>query len=585
MVRSAQIQGIPASGGVALGEARVVYAWDAMIRERHIEPEDVPAEISRVERAVEKTIAELTRIRDSAGKSLGGPAAKIFDAQLMIAGDFEFIKGVKDDIAARKLNAEAVYSLRVDQSTASLRRSKEPYMRQMLTDIEAVSKKVLANMSGDGERDESPFPPQTIVVAKKLTPADTLRLHERGVAAVVTAEGSAHSHMALIARSLNLPAVVGADRIQNKVRNGTRVIIDGGQGKVFIEPDDALWKSYEKKTGVDALRSIKKLSDLPAFPPLTTDGHTVQLAANIELPGVRDRALAERGVGVGLYRTEFIYLQSNHFPDEAEQFEYYDAIAAQYAPHTVVMRTFDLGSDKYVEELQPLVENNPALGFRGIRTSLAMPQIFRTQLRALLRSSARGNVKIMLPMLTDIDELIRAERVIKRVMVELRRERIPFDQNIQIGVMIEVPSAALTADCFAERAAFFAIGTNDLLQYTMAVDRDNNHVADLYRAFHPAPLKLIHGAITAATRHDRPVSICGEMAGDELALPLLIGMGASSLSMDPSKLHRAARQVAALSFKEMKLLADDTLNARTLKETERIIKDFHKTLSKRLAGA
>ena len=582
MARSANIQGIPASSGVAVGEARVVFEWDTLIRQRQIDESEVPGEIARVEQAVEKTIAELTRIRDSAGKALGGPAAKIFDAQLMIAGDFEFIRAVKDDIRTRRINAEAAYSQRVDQSTASLRRSKEPYMRQMLVDIEAVSKKVLAHMAGGDETEDYPLPPNTIVVAKKLTPAETLRLHERGVAAVVTAEGSAHSHMALIARSLYLPAVVGVERIQNKVRTGMSIIVDGGKGKVIIEPDEATLESYRKQMGSDGLSSIKKLSTLKRFPPRTRDGVEIRLAANIELPGPRDKALAERGVGVGLYRTEFIYLQSNHFPEEEEQFEYYDSIAAQYAPHTVVMRTFDLGSDKYVEELQPMVESNPALGWRGIRTSLGLPGIFKTQLRALLRASHRGNVRILLPMLSDISELLRAERAIKRVMVELRREEIPLDQHVQVGVMIEVPSAALTADCFAERAAFFAVGTNDLLQYTVAVDRDNNRVADLYRMLHPAALKLVKMTIDAGKKYGRDVSICGEMAGDAIALPLLIGMGVRSLSMDPAKLHRAARQIEALDLPEAEALARDVLSVRTLKDTERLAQEFHSALSARI---
>lgn len=564
---------------------RVIYSFDTLIRRRSISEDEVTTEIRKVDEAVEKTIAELSGIRDSAGKSLGGPATKIFDAQLLIAGDFEFIKSVKDGISSRKLNAETVYSEMVDQSMAPLRKSEDPYMRQMMVDIEAVSKKVLAHLAGDNSEEAQPLPPNTIVIAKKLTPAETLRLKERGVAGVVTAEGGAHSHMALIARSLNLPAVVSVERIQNKVRNGARVIVDGSQGKVFIEPADAIWDSYKSKQSEDALSAITRLSELPEIPPKTTDGHTVELAANIELPGARDKALSGCGIGVGLYRTEFIYLQSNHFPGEEDQFEYYDAIAAQYAPQKVVMRTFDLGSDKFVEELQSLKEDNPALGWRGIRMSLGMPGIFKTQLRALLRASTRRNVRILLPMLSDISELIRAERAIKRVMVELRREKVAFDSDVEIGVMIETPSAALTAESFAERAAFLAIGTNDLLQYTMAVDRDNSRVAELYRALHPAGLELIQRTISAAKKHDRPVSICGEMASDAAAAPLLIGMGAGALSMDPGKLFDAAQIIAALSLTEMKDFAEQMLNAKTLKETEKLSAAFATEVKQKLAGA
>ncbi len=583
-MKSTQMQGIPASAGVALGEARVVFTLDSMAPERPISTDEVNREHQRLDTAVEKAVAELKEIRERAGKHAGGPVAKIFDAQLMIASDAEFLKSVKEQITARLQCAEGVYSSLVSENTRSLRKSKDSYMRQMLTDIESVSKKVLSHLTGNGDTADHPFPPNTIIVAKRVTPAETLRFYERGAVGVVSAEGSAHAHMALIARALYLPAVVGADRVQNKIRNGDRLIVDGGLGKVFIKPDDALWESYQSKKGGDSLESIKRLSGLDKFPPVTTDGHTVELAANIELPGPRDAELSERNVGVGLYRTEFIYLQSNHFPAEDEQFEYYDNIAEQYAPQKVVLRTFDLGSDKYVEELQPLPESNPALGWRGIRTSLGSPPLFKTQLRAILRASTRKNVKLMLPFLSDVGELTRARRIIKRVMVELQREKVDFDTDIEIGAMIETPSAALTTDCFAQSAAFLSIGTNDLLQYTMAVDRDNNRVADLYRMFHPAQLRLIQMTIDSARKRDVPVTVCGEMAGDMRAVPLLIGMGANGLSMNPASLYEAASVISALSMAEAKAFAEETLRAATVKETEQLVDAFHDKLKSRLTG-
>ncbi len=562
----------------------MVFTLDSMAPERPILPDEVERECQRIDRAVEKAIAELTEIRERAGKHAGGPITKIFDAQLMIAGDTEFLKSVKKEIAVRLQCAEGVYSSLVAENTRSLHKSKDSYMRQMLTDIESVSKKVLSHLTGNGDSPDHPFPPNTIIVAKRVTPAETLNFYERGAVGVVSAEGSAHAHMALIARALYLPAVVGAERVQNKIRNGDRLIVDGGLGKVFLNPDAALWESYKGKQGGDSLESIKRLSGLDRFPPVTTDGHTVELAANIELPGPRDAELAARNVGVGLYRTEFIYLQSNSFPDENAQFEYYDSIAKQYAPQKVVMRTFDLGSDKYIEELQPRPENNPALGWRGIRTSLGSPALFKTQLRAILRASTRKNVKIMLPLLSDIGEFTRARRIIKRVMVELSREKIDFDAEIEIGAMIETPSAALTADCFASSVSFFSIGTNDLLQYTMAVDRDNSRVADLYKMFHPAQLKLIQMAIDAARQRNIPVTVCGEMAGDMRAIPLLIGMGATGLSMNPASLYEVASLISALSMTEVKSLAVEALQLKTVKETENLVELFHAKLKSRLTG-
>ncbi len=584
MTKAIEIQGIPASYGVAMGEARVLFSWDAHIVERAIGEAEVAAEVARIDAAVEATLANLQVLRDSAGKSLGGPVAKIFDAQLMIAGDQEFLRRVKSEVAARLRNAEYVYSALVDEATEPLRRTNDTYMRQMLTDIEAVSKKVLGFLTNESSADAN-FPTNTIIVSKKLTPGEVLHFHECSVTGFVTVEGSPNSHMALIARSLSLPAVVGADKALNRIRNGTRIIVDGGLGKVFVEPDETLWEKYKKVRIASGGEAISKLAELSAFPPVTSDGHAVSLAANIELPGPRDRVLAERGAGVGLYRTEFIYLQSNHFPPEETQFETYDAIAAQYAPYPVVMRTFDLGSDKYVEELQPLVENNPALGWRGIRTSLDMPGIFRPQIRAILRASARRNVKILLPMITDAEEFSRARDFIDSVKRELQQEGRRFDENIEIGAMIEVPSAALTAPQMAACADFLSIGSNDLTQYTLAVDRDNTRVAGLYRMFHPAVVRLIDLTCQAARTKGKKVTVCGELAGDLRALPLLLGLGVETMSMNPTKIYQACLLVGVLSWREAQEFASRALEAQSADELERSVTDFHNEINARLIGA
>ena len=567
-----------------MGDARVIFTWGAQLVEREINPDQVESERERLDKAVVSAVAELGEIKKSAGRALGGPTAKIFDAQLMIAEDREFLKRVKEAIKTRLRNAEYVYSSMVDISTAPLRKSKDTYMRQMLSDIEAVSKRILRFLLGDDKRKEAPFPPNTILVALKITPAETLHYYEMGVAGLVCVEGSANSHMALIARSLYLPAVVGVSKAQNKIRNGAKLIVDGGMGKVHIEPDDSLWNSYKLRKSGEGPALVNRLSELDRFPPETTDGHEIELGANIELPGPRDKILAERGVGVGLYRTEFIYLQSNHFPNEDDQFRYYDAIAEQYAPQAVVMRTFDLGSDKYVEELQPLGENNPALGWRGIRASLDRPELFKTQMNAILRASHRGNVKVLLPMISDIEELLRAKRIIKRLMVILRRAKIEFDQSIEIGVMIEVPSAALAADQFAKEASFLSIGSNDLVQYTLAVDRDNMNVANLYRKFHPTVLKLIKMTIESAKRYNTSVSVCGEMAGDPLAVPLLIGMGIESLSMSPSKLFENSNMVSVMSLAETQKLADEALGLERCRDIEKLLAEFYMEIKARISG-
>jgi phosphotransferase system enzyme I (PtsI) len=572
------LRGVPASPGLTFGEARVVYSWEQSIEERLLSPSDIDNEISRFDKAVNESLAELTKWKESAGRRIGGPVARIFESQMMIASDQEFLKLVRSKIKSTNKNAEYVYSREVEKAISPLRISKDPYMRQMAADIEAVLSRIIRRLTGQGVRHIGQAAQDYIYVGKLFTPAEVLSLYERKVKAIVTSSGGANSHMALIARSLLIPTVVGVLHADIRIKTGDRLIIDGDKGIVTIRPSQDEWNEIRKKKAKVTARQILRLDDLPYFPPKTADNVEIDIAANINLPGPIDEVLADRRVGVGLYRTEFIYLQNGKFPSEDKQFNIYNSVAERYYPRSIVIRTFDLGSDKYYKSDNNFNENNPALGWRGIRAAFDMPGVFRTQLRAILRASRQKNVKILLPMIADVVELQKAKRIIKRTMVELRKENIDFDGNIEIGIMIEVPSAAVTSDILAKKVSFFSIGTNDLTQYTLAADRDNQKLAKIFNPLHPAVLRLIETTINAAKRHNIPVSICGEMSGDIMTFPLLMGMGVKQLSMNPSKISSVCRLIPKIKYSDTINIAEKVKRLNTIKEIEALLQEYNKFL-------
>ena len=576
--KTAIVKGIPASPGIAYGIARVIYRWEQSIEERTIENSQIENEISRLDTAVDKTLEELNKYQKTAGSKIGGPVAKIFDSQVLIASDTEFINKVKDEIRNLHKSAEYIYSMQIEKALLPLQRSRNPYMRQMITDIEAVSHRILSYLAGQGESEISQFSKDCIFVGRLFTPAEVLNLFERDARAIIITEGSPNSHMALIARSLIIPTVVGVRQIQKKIRSGDRLIVDGEKGIITINPSDDEWKKLKGKGAELKELPINQLKKLPDFPQKTKDNVKINVAANINIPGPIDKIISEHKIGVGLYRTEFLYLQQGHFPSEDEQFEVYDSIAKQYYPQELIIRTFDLGSDKFLKDQNSVIEKNPALGWRGIRASLGNTRIFKDQIRAILRASKRSNIKILLPMITDLPELKRALGQIKRSMVELRKEGIKFNSKIKIGIMIEVPSAAIMADMLASKVDFFSIGSNDLTQYTLAADRDNQKLVGLFNSFHPSVLSLIKNTITAAQKHNIPVTVCGEMSGNPLAIPLLIGLGVDELSMNPSQLNEASKVISKMETEKAKLLADDILKLAGVKDIEKKLMEFNLSL-------
>jgi len=570
-------KGLPISPGIAMGRTRVILPGEIKIAEVAIPASRVAAEIEALERAVAAAIGELQALRTTAGKKVAGPVAKIFDAQLMIAGDYEFLKQVKEQIAAQKRNAGFVYLSLVERTTVPLRHSRDLYMAQMALDIEAVSRKVLSHLEGTNQLLSANFQPDTILVGKLFTPGEVLAYRDRKAAGFIMGEGGRNSHMALIARSLMVPAVV-VEGIWTQACDDCRVVIDGSEGLIIANPTDTEWSEYQKRRKRQGPATVVRLKKLTQIPPRTRDGKPFAIAANLELPGPMDSILSEQQFPIGLYRTEFMYLQAGTFPDEETQYQHYAQIAETFADSKVMLRTFDIGSDKVATESRILHEDNPALGFRGIRPMLAMPELFKTQLRAMLRASQRGNLQIMLPMITDLSEFERARKLMAQVMLELRRERVPFDPDIQLGIMVEVPSAALMADSLAQKVDFMSIGTNDLTQYTLSADRSNGRVADLYSPYHPSVLHLIKLTVDACKRHGKPVSICGEVAGDQLALPLFMGMGVDQLSMSPVKIFDMCRLVKRLDSEMVRLLVGPVMGSGSVAGVTRKLQSFRDAL-------
>lgn len=562
-----------------MGKVRVIMPGDIEVAEKVIPASRIKTEIESLEKAIENTIDDLRQLRESAGKKIGTPVAKIFDAQLLIAGDNEFLKLVKKEITIKKRNAGFIYYNLVKNNTIPLKRSPDSYMRQMATDIEAVADKVLTHLGGY-EKCDIKFPPNTILTGKMFTPGDILSYRQRKAIGFVVSEGGRNSHMALISRALMIPVVL----IKNSylsIPNYSRLIIDGTEGTIIINPADEDWLEYQRLKKRQGPAIISRIKQLTQVPPLTADGKEINVGANLTLPGPVDDILTLHNFPIGLYRTEFLHLANNQFPDEQTQFEYYSAIAEKYKNSSVVLRTFDLGYDKLTENSDWPQEDNPALGWRGIRAMLEMQHLFKTQIRAILRASNRKNIKIMLPMISDVTELEKAKKLISQVKFTLHKEKISFDENIKVGIMVEVPSAALTTETLAKKVDFVSIGTNDLTQYTLAADRMNNKVANLYSSFHPSVIKLIWVTVQACKKLNIPVSICGEAAGDLLALPLFIGMDINLLSMSPNRIFDLCRLVKKIDSVMAQHLLNSILACDSQQNVLNILQNYKLELEKK----
>ncbi len=568
---------MPISAGIGLGKAQVVLVGHLDVAEKPVPASRLKAEIAALDKAVDETSVELRKLRDSANRKMAASVSRVFDAQLLIATDQDFLQKVRTEISAQRRNAGFVYYQMVKKTTHQLYLSNDQYLRQTAREIEAVADRVLSHLTGHGEKSTVRFEQDTILVAKKISPGDVLSYRQRGAVGFLAAEGGNHSHTALIARSLMVPMVV-APGILSKIPNDCELVVDGAVGRIVLNPTDQEWTDYQKQRKRHGPAIISRIRKLKEFPPTTSDGIPVEIAANLEYPGPVDDILAERKVPVELYRTEFLYLDASEAPSEIDQFKHYDRIAEKFLDSHVVFRTFDLGSDKVMGDKPAFHEPNPALGWRGIRSMLDLIPTFKAQIRAILRASTRKNVSVLLPMVSELAEVRKARKLISQAMLELRREGEPFDDQIRIGIMIEIPSAALMADQLAAAVDFINIGSNDLTQYTMAADRSNNRVAGLYNAYHPSVLSLIEVTVEACRLHKIPVCICGEVAGDPLALPLFVGMGVTSLSMNPAKVFDACRLVKKIDSEMVQHLVDPVLSSPSAVSVMRKLQNYRNAI-------
>lgn len=571
--------GISASPGIAIGRAYRLDREEIKIREENLPSDQVEDEILRFKKALNEAKIEISKLKDSIAKKLGPEHAKLFEAYLLILED-EFInQQVFTGISEEKKNAEFIYNRVVQKTIQTISLSRDEYLKERVADIVAVSNRVLNRLSGIKQHTIEPLKTPGVIVAHSLAPGDVVQMKKGNVLGFATDTGGKTSHVALLAKSLGFPAVVGLKTFFSSLQEGEMLILDGEEGKVILSPDELTLKSYETKRErlLERKRSLTGLISLHAE---TKDKRKIELSANIELLSDVDTAIENGAQGIGLFRTEYLYLASSDLPGEEEQYQAYSSLARKVHPQSVIIRTFDMGGDKFAQGSERVYEANPFLGWRAIRACLDLPDFFKTQFRAILKASSLGNLSIMLPMISGLEELLKSKELLEEVKSELRGEKVPFDEKIKVGIMIEIPSAALEADSLAKHCDFFSIGTNDLIQYTLAVDRTNEKIAHLYQSFHPSILKLIKKTIEDGHRNNIWVGMCGEMAADPRATALLIGLGIDELSTPPLAIPQIKKIIRSIEFEEARNLAEEVMKLNDSKEIERFLdEEYHRKFS------
>jgi phosphotransferase system enzyme I (PtsI) len=565
--------GIGVSLGVAIGKAYVVDRNRISVSRKQISDDEVKEELARFKRAVATSKDQLGDIRKKLSQDIGEEHGYILDSHLMILDDKMLINGTIEIIKGQSVNSEYALKEVISRFMSIFNGIGDEYLRERKADIEHVGERILRNLSGKKVESLTDIPEEAVVVAHDLAPSDTFQMRRDRAVAFVTDIGSSTSHTAIMARSLELPAVVGLEKISRDVQTGDAIIVDGNQGVVVVNPDQQTFLDYlERQRRYKYFeKELIKLTDLPTR---TLDGHEVQLAANIEIPEEMDAILRYGPKGVGLFRTEFLFLNRNELPSEEEHFLACKKVVEKMDPHPVVARTFDLGGDKVPIEMPIKDEVNPALGLRAVRFSLWQKDIFKAQIRGILRASAYGNLKMMYPMVSGISELRQANEITRQAMDELRRDNVPFNEDIEIGVMVEIPSAGMIADLLAGEADFFSVGTNDLIQYALAIDRLNEHVAYLYEPLHPAVLRFLKMIVDAGHKHNIPVAMCGEMAGEPFYALILMGLGFDELSMNPHSIPRMKKIIRQSELKEAVSLTEKVMGFATAEETWGFVAEY-----------
>lgn len=567
------LQGIAASNGIAIAKAYKLVEPDFSFEKKTI---DAPAdEVARFQRALQTAKAELEQIRDHAGTELGADKAAIFDAHLLVLSDPELISPIEDKINTENVNAEHALKETADMFIGMFESMDNEYMKERAADIRDVTKRVLAHLLGIQIPNPSMIAEEVVIIAEDLTPSDTAQLNRQFVKGFTTNIGGRTSHSAIMARSMEIPAVVGTKTAIEEINNGDIVVVDGLKGEVHFNPTPEVLEAY-KKIQEDYEKQKAEWAKLVNEKTVTADGHHVELAANIGTPKDLKGVVENGGEAVGLYRTEFLYMDRDQLPTEEEQYTAYKAVLEGMEGKPVVVRTLDIGGDKELPYLNLPKEMNPFLGFRAIRLCLEEQDIFRTQLRALLRASVHGNLKVMFPMIATLNEFREAKAMLEEEKAKLAGEGIQVADHIELGIMVEIPSTAVLADQFAKEVDFFSIGTNDLIQYTMAADRMNQQVSYLYQPYNPSILRLVKMVIDAAHKEGKWAGMCGEMAGDETAIPILLGLGLDEFSMSASSILKARSLIRQLNKSDMEKLASEVLNMST---TEEVVEAVNKAVS------
>ncbi|MFH1612870.1 MAG: phosphoenolpyruvate--protein phosphotransferase [bacterium] len=566
------IKGIPVSPGIAIGEVFFLESDQYVVKKYKVEGIYVDKEIENFELAVLRTKQEILELKEQTIKKLGEQHSYIFDAHFLLLKDDMIIKKTIERIAGEKCNADYILMDILDKISDVFSNMKDEYLKERSSDIYDVIKRIVKNLLGIEKENLSHLTKKVIIISNELTPSDTVLMDKEKVLGFATNMGGKTSHVAIMARSMGIPAVVGLKNIVEMVSPGDTIILDGNTGEIFVNPDKPLIEIYTKKEKkIEENKNIleKKRKELAQ----TLDGYKISIMSNIEFSSEVNTALDFGAEGVGLFRTEYLYLKNKIFPTEKEQFEVYKKVASEMYPYEVIIRTLDIGGDKFMSNIGLPEEMNPFMGCRAIRLCLERLDIFEVQLRAILRASSFGKVKLLIPMISGIEEIRKTKKIICEIKDKLRKENFSFDENIKIGIMIEIPSASLIADIFAREVDFFSIGTNDLIQYTLAVDRINEKVAYLYNPFHPAILRSINYTIKSAHEKNIPVSMCGEMAGDPLYTTILLGLELDELSMSPLAIPQIKEIIRKSSLKKSKKLVKEILLLSSAEEIEEFIKE------------
>jgi phosphotransferase system enzyme I (PtsI) len=560
------LRGIPVSAGVCRGKILVLGRARPTVGKRRVTEAELPEEINRLEKALVQTRHQILEVQRRVSEAMGAVEGSIFDAHLLVLEDRTLLDEVVKLIQEGKVNAEYAFHTVAERYAATLAAIEDDYLRERATDMRDVTSRVLNNLLGvEEEANLRSLKEPCIIISHDLTPSNTAQMDKRNVLGFATEVGSKTSHTAIMARSLRIPAVVGLKESVAKLENGQYALLDGFTGLLVVNPTDQTLFEYGELTRKQVSLQ-ERLRDMLDKPAVTLDGHRVLVSANIEQAADTEQVKACGAEGVGLFRTEYLFIHREVPPTEEQQYQAYRTAAAALKPMPLIIRTLDLGGDKFLPHMPTLREMNPFLGWRAIRFCLEERGLFREQLRAILRASAEGNVEMMYPMISGLEELKQANALVEEYKAELRGEKIPFDENLKIGAMIETPSAVIVAESLAKRLKFLSLGTNDLIQYSLAVDRMNEKIAHLYEPTHPAIVRLIHNTVEAGHKHHCTVSVCGEMGGDPVLAPLLLGLGVDELSAAPPLVPQLKFIIRRLKLNEAKELAEFALQCESSAE-------------------